>query len=214
MRPVRLHRPAPALGRLHVLTDTRAGRDPLPVVAAALAAGAPVVQVRAKHLSDRALHDLALRVRQLCDDHGALCVVDDRLDVALAVGAGGTHLGAQDLPVDAARRLAGPHHLLGATAREPLTAAALVAQGADYLGVGPVCATGTKQGLPAPIGAAGVAAVAGSVTVPLIAIGGVTAAEVPGLLAAGAWGVAVVSAVSDAADPAAATRALLAELGP
>lgn len=213
MRAARLRRPAPALGRLHVLTDVRPGRDPLAVVAAALSAGAPTVQVRAKHLTDRALYDLALRVSVLCDEHGADCLVDDRVDVALAVGAAGTHLGAHDLPLAAARRLAGARHVLGGTAREPLTAAALVQQGADYLGVGPVCATATKDGLPAPIGVAGVGAVARSAGVPVIAIGGVTVDRVPELLAAGAWGVAVVTAVSDVADPAAATRALLAALG-
>lgn len=199
-----------ALGRLHVVTDCRADTDPLPVVAAALSAEAPVVQVRAKRLSDRALFGLALRVRELCDAAGAVCVVDDRPDVAVAVGAAGTHLGAGDLPVEAARRVVGPGHLLGGTAREPVTGRALVEAGVSYLGVGPAFATATKAGLPEAIGPVGVGAVASAVSVPVIAIGGVTAAGVPALLAAGAWGVAVVSAVSEAADPAAATRALLA----
>lgn len=198
------------LGRLHVLTDCRAGRDPLPVVMAALSVGAPVVQVRAKDLSDRGLYALALRVRELCDAAGATCVVNNRPDVAVAVGAAGTHLGATDLPVGAARRVVGPHHLLGGTAREPVTAQVLVEAGASYLGVGPAFPTGTKDGLPDALGAVGVRAVAAAVSVPVIAIGGVTTARVPELLAAGAWGVAVVSAVSAAADPAAATRALLA----
>jgi thiamine-phosphate pyrophosphorylase len=135
------------------------------------------------------------------------------VDVALAVGAAGTHLGAGDLPLAAARRVAGPGHLLGGTARDPGTGRRLVAEGADYLGVGPAYPTTTKTGLPDAIGPAGVQAVAGAVDVPVIAIGGVTAARVPELLAAGAAGVAVVGAVSGAADPAAATRALLAALG-
>lgn len=202
-----------ALGRLHVLTDTRDGRDALEVVRAALSAGAPVVQVRAKGGTDRDLHDLAARIARLCDDAGALCIVDDRPDIALAVGAGGTHLGAHDLPLDAARRVVGPDHVLGGTAREPVLARALVAQGATYLGVGPAAVTSTKTGLPDPLGPAGVAAVASAVDVPVIAIGGVTVDDVPALLAAGAHGVAVVAAVSEAADPAAATRALLAALG-
>ncbi|MDP9408290.1 MAG: thiamine phosphate synthase, partial [Actinomycetota bacterium] len=90
--------PAP-LGRLHVLTDARGGRDPLPVVAAALSGGAPVIQVRSKGCTDRELYDLALRVRRMCDEAGAACVVNDRPDVALAAGAAGTHLGAGDLPL-------------------------------------------------------------------------------------------------------------------
>lgn len=197
------------VGRLHVVTDTRPGRDPLAVVAAALRAGAPVVQVRAKGWTDRALHALAVQVQAMCAEAGALCVVDDRPDVAVAVGAGGTHLGADDLPLAAARRVAGADHLLGGTARDAARGRALVAEGADYLGVGPAYATSTKEGLPAPLGPEGVRAVAAAVDVPVLAIGGVTAARVPDLLTAGAHGVAVVSELSDAADPARATRALL-----
>jgi len=203
----------PGLGRLHVLTDTRGGRDAVAVVRAALSAGAPVVQVRSKGGTDRELHELADRVARLCDEAGALCVVDDRADIALAVGAGGTHLGAHDLPLAAARRVVGPSHLLGGTARDPQLARELVAQGADYLGVGPASATSTKSGLPDPLGVTAVGAVAAAVDVPVIAIGGVTVEHVPALLAAGVHGVAVVAAVSEAADPAAATRALLAALG-
>jgi len=200
------------LGRLHVLTDTRAGRDAVAVVRAALSAGAPVVQVRSKDGTDRELHELADRVARLCDEAGALCLVDDRVDIALAVGAGGTHLGAHDLPLAAARRVAGPDHVLGGTARDAVLARELVAAGADYLGVGPAGATSTKAGLPDPLGVRAVGAVAAAVDVPVIAIGGVTVEHVPDLLAAGVHGVAVVAAVSEAADPAAATRALLAAL--
>jgi thiamine-phosphate pyrophosphorylase len=196
-------------GRLHVLTDTRAGRDGLGAVAAAVAAGAPVVQVRAEHTTDRALLEFTRRVVEICAARGASCIVNDRVDVALAAGAQGTHLGEEDLPVAAVRRIAGPGHVIGGTARDPRTAAELVVAGVDYLGVGPAYATSTKDGLPSPIGPAGVAAVARSVAVPVIAIGGVTAERVPELLGAGAHGVAVVSAISADPDPAAATRALL-----
>lgn len=200
------------LGRLHVLTDARGGRSALEAVCAAAAAGAPVVQVRAKGCSDRVLHDFALRVVEACTPHGTACVVNDRLDVALAVGAAGTHLGADDLPVAAVRRVAGPDHLVGGTARNAEQARALVCAGADYLGVGPAYATATKAGLPDPLGPSGVGAVAAAVEVPVIGIGGVTAERVPELLAAGAFGVAVVAAVSGARDPAAATQRLLQAL--
>jgi thiamine-phosphate pyrophosphorylase len=132
--------------------------------------------------------------------------------VALAVGADGTHLGEHDLPLAAARRIAGPRHLLGGTARDPARARQLVAEGADYLGVGPAYPTTTKSGLPPALGPAGIRAVADAVDVPVIAIGGVTAARVGELLAAGAHGVAVIGAVTRAADPAAATRELLGAL--
>lgn len=200
------------IGRLHVLTDARAGRDALAVVTGALAGGAPVIQVRAKGLTDRELYAFARDVSSACAAAGAGCIVNDRPDIALAVGAAGTHLGADDLPVDAARRVVGPSHLLGGTTREPAGAQALVAEGADYLGVGPAYATTTKTGLPQPLGPAGVGAVATAVEVPVIAIAGVTVERVPELLAAGAYGVAVVGAVSDAADPQAATEALMRAL--
>ncbi len=201
------------LGRLHIITDTRPGREPLTVVRAALSAGAPVVQVRVEDTaSDRQAYDLTVRVVALCAEYGATCLVNDRLHVALAVGADGGHVGADDLPVEAARRVLGPAPVLGATARSPGDGLAAVAAGASYLGVGPAYATATKDGLPPPIGPAGVAAVAATVEVPVIAIGGVTAARVPELIAAGAYGVAVVGAVSSAADPARATADLMTAL--
>lgn len=188
---------------LNVVTDDAV------VAGAAATAGAQVIQVRAKHLTDHALYELARHVVRICRDHGATCIVNDRVDIALAAGAHGTHLGADDLPVAAARAVAGPDHVIGATARDPGRAAELVAEGADYVGVGPAFATTTKQGLPAPLGPAGIAAVARAVTVPVIAIGGVTGERVGELIAAGAAGVAVVGAVTSAADPHHATRALL-----
>jgi thiamine-phosphate pyrophosphorylase len=168
--------------------------------------------VRVKGVTDRVLHDFAAQVVVLCAEHGAICLVNDRVDVALATGAHGTHLGAEDLPVAAARRVAGPGHLLGGTARTADTARLLVVEGADYLGVGPAYPTTTKTGLPDPLGPVGVHAVARAVAVPVVAIGGVTIARVPELLAAGAAGVAVVSAVTAADDPGAVTRDLVAAI--
>ncbi len=199
----------PPIGRLHLITDTRAGRDVLAVVAAGLAAGADTIQVRVSDdATDRQAYELAGRVLQLCRAHGVTCLVNDRLHIALALGADGGHVGADDLPVAAARRVLGPAAVLGATARDPATARQAAADGASYLGVGPAYATSTKDGLPAPIGAPGIGAVARSVDLPVIAIGGVSATSVAELCAAGAYGVAVVGAVSEAADPAAATAAL------
>ncbi|MDK3255062.1 thiamine phosphate synthase [Blastococcus capsensis] len=202
----------PPLGGLHVLTDARGGRAALVAVAAAVAAGAPVVQVRAKDCTDRVLYDFATEVLALCVPAGVTCLVNDRVDVALAVGADGTHLGATDLPVAAARRVAGPGHVIGGTARDPERARQLVAEGADYLGVGPSWPTTTKTGLPDALGPAGIRAVAEAVDVPVVAIGGVTAGRVADLVTAGAAGVAVVGAVSAAADPGAATTELLRAL--
>jgi thiamine-phosphate pyrophosphorylase len=201
-----------SVGRLHVLTDARAGRDIIAVADQALRAGAPVIQLRVKGHTDRELYDLGARLVAECTRYEATCIVNDRVDIALAIGAHGTHLGADDLSVAAVRRVAGPGHIIGGTAREPVRAATLVDEGADYLGVGPAFTTSTKDGLPAPIGPAGIGAVARAVSVPVIAIGGITVDRIAPVLAAGAYGVAVVGAVSDADDPFAATRGLLAEL--
>ncbi|HEV7899031.1 MAG TPA: thiamine phosphate synthase [Planosporangium sp.] len=204
----------PPIGRLHLITDGRPGRDALTVVAAGLAAGADTVQVRVSDTTtDREAYELTVRVLAMCRAAGAMCLVNDRLQVALAAGADGGHVGADDLPVAAARRVLGPRAVLGATARDPQTARRAVRDGATYLGVGPAYRTSTKDGLPDPIGPAGIAAVARAVTIPVIAIGGVTAARVTALTEAGAHGVAVVGAVSEADDPGKATTELLQALG-
>jgi len=160
------------------------------------------------------VYDLGVRIMAECAQAGATCIVNDRVDIALAIGAHGTHLGADDLSVAAVRRVAGPAHIIGGTTREPVRAAELVAEGADYLGVGPAFLTSTKDGLPEPLGPAGIGAVARAVAVPVIAIGGITVEQVPALRAEGAYGVAVVGAVSDAVDAEAATRKLVEAVGP
>jgi thiamine-phosphate pyrophosphorylase len=199
------------LGRLHLITDTRPGRNALDVVAAALRAGFDAVQVRPEdHVTDREAYELTVRVLAMCRELGRICLVNDRLHIALAAGADGGHVGADDLPVAAARRILGPDAILGATARDPETARRAIADGASYLGVGPAFSTTTKSGLPAAIGPAGVRAVAQAVAAPVVAIGGVTAARAGQLYAAGAHAVAVVGAVSGAADPYAAAAEFLA----
>ncbi|GAA1792467.1 thiamine phosphate synthase [Planosporangium flavigriseum] len=204
----------PPVGRLHLITDARPGRDALTVVVAALAAGADTIQVRVPDATtDREAYELTREVLRMCRDAGAACLVNDRLHIALALGADGGHVGADDLPVAAARRILGPDAILGATARNPETARRAVADGATYLGVGPAYRTSTKDGLPDPIGVGGVAVVAGAVTVPVIAIGGVTAERAGELTRAGAHGVAVVGAVSEADDPGKAVTELLQAIG-
>ena len=207
------------LGRLHYIANHRGQTDPsrvLALISVVLEAGVPCVQVRSKECSDRQRFDVATGAVKLCHDAGATCIVDDRVDIALATGADGAHVGPEDLPVAEARRLLGPEALLGASARTIEGALAAVAAGADYLGAGPCYASDSKDGLPPPIGAAGLAAVAQGVGVPVLAIGGVTASRVPELFEAGAHGVAVINAIAGAADPASAARELVARrrLGP
>jgi thiamine-phosphate pyrophosphorylase len=204
------------LGRLHVIIDVTARSDPGAVVdlaRATVGAGAPVVQLRAKGMTDAATFALAQQVQQVCAGAGATLLINDRTDIAVAVGAKGAHVGDEDLPVGAARAVLGPGPVLGATARTAAAALAAAAAGATYVGVGPCYATSTKVVDAALLGPRGLAAVANAVGIPVIAIAGVTASRVPELLAAGAYGVAVVGAVAHAPDPALATKELLAALG-
>lgn len=200
----------PDVPRLHVLTDVRRGRDPMREVRAALATGRCAVQVRAKEYSDRDVFDLTLRLLEMSAATGSLVLVNDRVDVALAAGADGVHLGVTDLPVERVREVVPRGFLVGVTARDVAAARRAEAAGADYLGVGPAYATTTKEGLPDPLGPEGVAAVAAATDLPVIAVGGVDASRVPRLLAAGAHGVAVVGALSSAEDPAVEAAALAA----
>ncbi len=182
------------LPRLHLVTLAGAPEVVLASVGAVLAGGAPLVQLRTKEGTDRSRVELAGAVVARCHRARAWCLVNDRADIALAAGADGVHLGADDLPVAAVRALVGPDLVVGATCRDPATARQAQAEGADYLGVGPAYATSTKTGLPDPIGPAGVGRVAAAVDVPVIAIGGVTPGRIPELLDAGAHGVAVAGA--------------------
>lgn len=189
-------------------------RDPLVVVAAALAAGARLIQVRPEdHYNDRTAFDLATAVAALCAEYGALCLVNDRVHIAQSVGADGVHLGAEDLPIDAARRILPAASIIGGTSRDPESARAARRAGATYLGVGPVWGTTTKTGLPQPIGLDGLAAVCEAVDLPVIAIGGITPERAALCREAGAHGVAVVGAIASAEDPNQATAELLEAVG-
>jgi thiamine-phosphate pyrophosphorylase len=182
------------------------------VASAALAAGAPVVQMRCKSRTDAELYELVCRVVELAGPTDATVLVNDRVDVALAAGAHGAHVGEHDLPVPLARKVLGAAAVVGGTARDPAVARAHEAAGASYVGVGPTFATRSKEGLPALLGPRRVGEIAAAVDIPVIAIAGVTVDRVPELLDAGVYGVAVIGAVGDADDPFAATEELLRAL--
>src|SRR6266568_3092584 len=148
------------LGRLHLVTDVRRDRDPVAVVRAALSVGVPVVQVRVPdHISDLGAYHLSTIIAELCREAGAICLINDRLHIALAVSADGGHVGGDDLPVAAARRVLGPDAILGATARDPVAARAAVAAAVTVpvIAIGAVTAVRVPELLAA--GAYGVAVV-------------------------------------------------------
>lgn len=200
---------------LHLVTDeSLTGHALAQVVDAAIRGGVTVVQLRAKGASARELTHRAVMLSGVIDDRAAF-VIDDRADVVLAArdrGAtvDGVHLGQSDLPVDTARRMLGDGSLIGLTANtlDHLDAAAEHGA-ADYLGVGVIRPTATKPDHPAPLGVNGFARLARRTALPCVAIGGVTPADVGPLRAAGAAGVAVVSAICAADDPQAAARSFV-----
>lgn len=205
-------RSAAARLRLIVVTDRRlaAPRNIVQVVCDALRAGCPAVQLREKELPPRDILPLARTVRRATHDAGALLLVNDRLDVALAVGADGVHLGPDDLPVGHARELAPPGFLIGYSAATVARARSAIASGADYIGCGPLFPTTTKPDAGSAIGVARLARIAQAVDAPVVAIGGIDAENAPAAIQAGAAGVAVIAAVMAAADPCATTSGLLA----
>jgi len=200
----RLHSPSYLIASI----PAPGARSVAELCAAAIAGGVGLIQCRAKGLSTREmLPDMAAAIA-LGRRHGVPVIVNDRVDVALALGADGVHLGQDDLPVEAARRLAGPELLIGATTQTPELAREAEAAGADYVAVGPMYASAVKPGK-APVGPGRLAEVRAAVSVPVCAIGGITAEKATVVAAAGADLLAVISAIEGADDPEEATRRLV-----
>lgn len=196
---------------LMVITDPRCGegRELVDVVRAALRGGAPSIQLRAKQETAREMVELARVLRTETRAAGALLVVNDRVDVALVSGADGAHVGDDDLPLAAARAIVPPGFLLGRSVETPEEGARAREEGADYVGVGPVYETASKDDAGAPVGLERVRAVVAAARIPAVGIGGIDEENAAEVVRAGAAGVAVIRAVMSAPDPEAATRALL-----
>ena len=195
---------------LYLVTDRllAGGRPLTEVVAAAVAGGATVVQLREKHCTTRDFVELARALKNQLHGSGVPLIINDRLDVALAAGADGLHLGQQDMTIADARRLLPPGMVIGISAESLADAIAAEKEGADYLGISPVFATATKVDAAPPLGLEGVAAIRATVRLPLVGIGGINVENVTSVIAAGADGVAVVSAIVAADNPGDAARKL------
>jgi thiamine-phosphate pyrophosphorylase len=201
----------PALYAIVDPLDT--GRDPVALAQALLAGGARCLQLRLKAAS---AHDVLLAARAIAAHAraaGALFFVNDRADLARAAGADGVHLGQEDLPPAAARRVLGPGKLVGVSTHDLDELHAAVAAGADYVGVGPIHATTSKANPLAPRGLALLHAARAATSCPIVAIGGLGPANARDARDAGADAVAMIGALVRAADPAAAVRDTLAALG-
>ncbi|WP_200778404.1 thiamine phosphate synthase [Halobaculum gomorrense] len=190
--------------------DRSNGRGTATVVREAIAGGIDAVQLREKHASAIDRYELGQNLYELTNEADIPLIVNDRVDLAVALDADGIHLGDGDLPIQVAREQLGEDTIVGRSVATPEAARMAEAAGADYLGVGAVFATGTKDTRPSEsaIGVDTVAAVADVVSIPVVAIGGITSENAGRVAAAGADGVAVVTTITEADDPAAATREL------
>ena len=202
----------PSAYRLCVVTDRdlARGRPLVEVVSLAVMGGATMVQLRDKSATTRAFLEEARALKAILADRGVPLIVNDRVDVALAIDADGVHVGQTDLPVAAVRAMLGAGKAIGLS----ITNAAQIGQPdaaeADYLGIGPLHPQSTKADASAPLGLGGFAKLRRLTSKPVLAIGGVKAVDVPMLVEEGATGVAVVSAIMAAQDPEAAARAFIA----
>ncbi len=195
---------------VYVITDRRVAgdRDILDVVRAAIRGGATVIQLREKKATTREMICLGEALHEITREAGVPLIVNDRVDVALAIDAEGVHVGQDDMPAAMARRLIGPDKILGVSAETVAQALEAKRDGADYLGVGDVYGTPTKPDAGPPIGLERLAEIVQAVSIPVVGIGGITPENAAAVIEAGAVGVAVISAVIGAADPEEAAREL------
>jgi len=191
--------------RLYLCTPDRP--DLAEFVAACIAGGVDVVQLREKHLEARALVDRARILRRVCHDHGVPFVLNDRPDLALDAEADGVHVGQDDVPPGVARRILGPDAIIGLSTHAPVDLAGALDEPVDYLSAGPVTPTPTKPGRPGT-GLAYVAQAVQSAAVPVFVTGGVTPERVDDLVAAGVRHFVVVRFLTEASDPRAAAQSL------
>jgi thiamine-phosphate diphosphorylase len=200
---------------LYAILDRTVARSlDLPgMLEAVLAGGCRLVQLREKTMTVAEILPLAQRLAQRCREVGALFIVNDRADLALAAGADGLHVGQDDMPARRAREILRPRMILGVSTHDPEQARRAVADGADYVAVGSIFPSTSKAGFQL-VGPELIRRVRPEVPVPLVGIGGITADNAAAVLAAGADGVAVISALCAAPDPETATRAFLARISP
>ncbi len=195
--------------RFYAMVDTAGGHDPVALARILLGAGSRVVQLRLKDTASRDFLAAARAIMALCRERGALLIVNDRADIARLAGADGVHVGQGDLPLEDARAIMGPAAIVGVSTHNVDQARAATAGGADYIGFGAIYSGGLKNVKDAR-GLDGLRAVRAAVTLPIVAIGGITEATMAEVLAAGADAAAIITDVVRAIDIPAKVRALLA----
>jgi thiamine-phosphate pyrophosphorylase len=171
-----------------------------------------MIQLRRKMASGRELFAWAVRIQELCRQHEALFIVNDRVDIALAMNADGVHLGLDDLPARAARSLLGPDAIIGVSVSNTAEASQATLDGADYIGAGHIFPTFSKEKSTPPLGVAVIESIRKAAGLPLVAIGGISLQNAAEVMNSGASGIAVISAVSGADNPVMATKALIRQI--
>ncbi len=175
------------------------GRTNIEVLRAVIEGGAKIVQLREKELSRKELYELALKFREITAEAGVLLMINDHLDIALAAGADGVHLGQDDLPIPAARKIA-PELIIGASTHSVEEALEAQSDGADYINIGPIFPTKTKEGVDYFLGPDAIVEIGSRVRTPFTVMGGITGANIHEALAKGARRIAMVTAITKAAD--------------
>jgi thiamine-phosphate pyrophosphorylase len=193
----------------YAMIDPAGGHEPVSLAQTILDAGARIMQLRLKNVPGRDFLAAARAIAELCRSRGAILIVNDRVDIAILADAHGVHLGQEDLPLEAARRIAGPDKIIGISTHTVEQARAAENAGADYIGFGPMYSGGLKN-IAAGLGLENLRAIRAAVKIPIVAIGGITEARVPETLAAGADAVAIITDVVNAPDIGAKVRSILA----
>jgi thiamine-phosphate pyrophosphorylase len=199
---------------LYLVTDRELslGRSNLEVIEAAVAGGVTVVQLREKEATTLEFYQQGLRIRDYLRAKSIPLIINDRIDLALALDADGVHLGQEDMPIRIAREILGPRRIIGASVFTPDEARAAEASGADYLGLSPILVTGTKPELAEQITIEGIAPLREAAKIPAVGIGSMNDSNAFEAVKAGLDGVAVVSAICSQVDPRAAAAAIKAEV--
>lgn len=194
---------------LYLVTDRELSKLPFyEMIREAIKGGVTVIQLREKNLSTREFIEEAIEVKKIIEGSGIPLIINDRVDVAIAIGADGVHLGNDDMPVDIARRILGKSFIIGASASSVEEAIEKEKKGADYIAVSPVFPTPTKPDAGPPLGLEGIKEMKKFVKVPLIGIGGINKTNVMDVIKSGADGIAVVSAIVSSEDPEKSAREL------
>lgn len=191
---------------LYVVTENFDNVSHITIAEAAYSGGAGVVQYRHKNVSTRELLNNARIISDFAKKNGKALIINDRIDIALAIKADGVHLGPDDMPVSVARRIMGPMAIIGASTGTIEEAIEAEAEGASYIGVGCIYGTNSKVDAGEPIGVDVISEIKSVVRIPVVAIGGITLTRVPELIASGADGIAVISAITRAKNIKTATR--------